>query len=377
MISILSYLAIAGLGLLLAWFLSRPPELHALRLSQFIFVPAGIAGASYFLPKMGGAALGGLQNFIDYLALIAFLGLLLAPNIAYHCGVALVNLLDPYGWTPLEEELALRPIRRLIECDRNAEALAQLDQLLKEHKPTHEALLVKSKLLNHFGRIDDTVETLLQMLPLSNCTQQQLAVMDALAVLEGSHRRVQRPISPQLRRVRINHELVLFPFESVDFSVHKEIPPGDYEVSETFRGKLRWLTMAGTGWGNFEFCWEAVEEIEPRKSIWFDNRVLALMIRMHQAVTKRLGGRPNHFQKQTLARKLLKEAIPLAHENQWDRALPLLQKAFDYDPQCYEIAFRLVQASRHVSPRIADMTLREVLEQSRWTENEKDMLQSS
>ena len=48
-------------------------------------------------------------------------------------------------------------IQRLIDKDQFHPALTELDELLKKHKPTYEALLLKAKLLNHLGglSIDD------------------------------------------------------------------------------------------------------------------------------------------------------------------------------------------------------------------------------
>jgi len=375
--SIFSYIVVAGIGLLIAHLLSRPPELHALRLSQLILVPAATVVGFYFLPVSGGrATLGDLGSFISYVGIMGFLALLLAPNIGYHFGMALSNFIDPLDWTPLEEEIALRPIQRMIDRSQYQEALAELDVLLKKHKPSHEALLLKTKLLHHFGSVDETVATLLKMIPLSNSTAQQLEVMEALATLESQHQCPPKPLAREIRQIRIHHELVLFPVETglTDRSTHKEIPAGNYEVEETFNGNHRWLKLAGQDWGNAEMCWEAIQEtnlVTPGHSA---NKVLAQIARMHQALSNTMSGKPA-FHKQTQARKLLTEANPFIRLEQWDKALPLLQKASGCDPHCYEIAYRLVQAARRAGNKATtDRILREVLNQSRWTEDEQFML---
>ena len=215
MLLILTYITIAGLGLLVAHLLSRAPELQPLRLSQLILVPAAMMAGFYLLPRHAGRYnLGDLQNFIEYLAIAGFIAMLLAPNIAFHFGAAVSNFIDPHDWTPSEEEIALRPIQKMIDRDQFQEALAELDQLLKKHKPTYEALLLKSKLLHHFSSVDETVATLLRMIPLSHSTPQQLAVMEALAAMENQLPSPSKPFVPKMRRVRICHELVLFPDRS-------------------------------------------------------------------------------------------------------------------------------------------------------------------
>ena len=135
------------------------------------------------------SASGDMAGFICFSVVLIFLVLLLAPNIAYLCGVGLSNFLDPQDWTSAEEEIALRPIRRLIDKDNYRQALGELDELLKKHKPTYEAVLTKAKLLHHIGRVDETVAALLSLIELSHSTAQQLAVMEMLAFLEEQRSR--------------------------------------------------------------------------------------------------------------------------------------------------------------------------------------------
>src|SRR5271154_181678 len=169
--SIFFYLLAAGAGVLIAHFISRPPELRSMRLSQFIFVPVAMLLFVYFLPAGNGASAGGgVGEFMCFLGVLGFLIMLLAPNIAYFCGASVSNFLDPQDWTSTDEEIALRPIRILIDKDQCNEALADLEELLKKHKPTYEALLIKAKLLYHFGSVDETVATLLSLIGMSKTT---------------------------------------------------------------------------------------------------------------------------------------------------------------------------------------------------------------
>ena len=241
-----AYVLAALGGLLFAHLISRAPELRSLRLSQLLFVPLGFVMAVHFLPAGGGSSAGGdIGQFVCFLAVLLFLIVLLVPNLAYHWGVGLSNLLDPQDWTPIEEEIALRPIRRFIDKDDFTQALSDLDALLQKHRPTYEALLIKAKLLYHFGSVDETVATLLRLIGLSKTTPQQLAVMEMLAVLEEHHQVPAKPLAPGRRRFPIQHELVLFPIAADSAASHQEIPPGDYEVEETFHRNHRWLKLAG------------------------------------------------------------------------------------------------------------------------------------
>lgn len=373
--SILSYIIIGGVGLLIAHFLSRAPELRLMRLSQLILVPAILMFAFYLLPSSHGhpviSDIGGLMVFM---ATAGFLALLLGPNIAFHCGSALCGFLDPHDWTPLEEEIALRPIQRLIDRDQTQQALEELDELLKKHKPTYEALLLKSKLLHHFGSVRETTATLLKMIELSRTTQQQLAVMDALAALPDEFQNPPKPPAPGVRRVQIRHELALFPVGSADQSLHKEIPPGSYEVEEIISGKQRWLKLAGEDWGNAEMCWEAIHETDTPKTPL--QNFLEPIAGKRRAITKILQGqRRPLLHREMRARQLLKEAGPYISQKDWRRALPLLQEASSCDPHSHEIAYRLIQAARQAENKeSADQILRRVLRQSRWTEHEESML---
>jgi thioredoxin-like negative regulator of GroEL len=370
--SILAYVLAAGAGVLIAHFISRAPELRFMRLSQLIFIPAAMVLCVYVSSEVGG-----LMGLVFFIAILGFLVLLLAPNIAHLCGAGLSNFLDPQDWTPAEEEIALRPIRRLIDKDQFHPALTELDELLKKRKPTYEALLLKAKLLHHLGGWDEAAATLLSLIELSHTTEQQLMVMEFLALLEEHHPDTPGPRVVGARRIQIRHELVLFQIAGDASPLHKEIPPGAYKVEETFHRHRRWLKLAGEDWGNAEMCWEAIMAIDrpaaapPKKGLFWP------IARMHQAVTTAIKSKRKprrHLQGE--AQKLFHEAKEFIHRDDWRQALPLLQKASECDPDRYEIAYRWVQAVRHTASDAATaQVVSQVLKQSLWTENEQYMLQ--
>ncbi len=303
--SIFTYLLAAGAGLLIAHFISREPELRVWRPFQLILVPAAMMLCVYFLPETRGtseaAAVGELTCFV---AALGFLALLLGPNIAHHCGAALSNFLDPPDWTPAEEEIALRPIRRLIEKDQYYQALTELNQLLEKHKPTYEALLTKAKLLFHFGTVEETVATLLSLIALSKTTAQQLVVMEHLAALEEHAQDPPQPPASGTRRIEIDHELILFQTAGGASPLHKEIPPGTYEVEE-----ICTATGAGSNWREKigamrEMCWEAILAIEPPAAAPAKKGFFWQIAGMPQAITIAIRGKPR-IQQQAEARHTL------------------------------------------------------------------------
>jgi tetratricopeptide (TPR) repeat protein len=365
----LAYLLAAGAGVLIAHYISRAPDLRSMRLSQLVFVPSAMVLCVYF------AASGDMAGFISFLVVLIFLVLLLAPNIAYHCGAALSNFLDPQDWTPAEEEIALRPIQLLVDKGNYRQALAELDALLKKHIPTYEAVLIKARLLHHIGRVDETVAALLSLIALSNSTAQQLAVMEMIAFLEENQQDPPNPPTSGTRRLQIHHELVLFQTTDETSPLHKEIAPGIYEVEEIVYRKRRWLKLAGEDWGNAQMCWEAILASHrppaqpPKKGLFWQ------IARMHQTITTAIRGKPRR-QSRVEAQKLLKEASQLIGRDDWQKALPLLEKASAGDPDCYEIAYRWAQAVRHTANDAATAeVVSRVLQQSQWTGSEQHMLQ--
>jgi hypothetical protein len=373
--SVLSYIVAAGVGVLIAHFISRAPEWRSMRLSQLVFVPAAMVLCVYFLPEQGAATSADMGSFVCFLACVGFLILLLAPNIAHHFGAGLSNFLDNYDWTPTEEEIALRPVKRLIDKDNYRQAIAELDELLKKHKPTYEAVLLKAKLLHHIGRVDETETALLDLIALSNSTEQQLAVMDNLALLEEHHQAPENPPAAGARRIEIHHELVLFQTDGDSRAAYKELPPGTYEVEELMHRNRRWLKLAGDNWGNAAMCWEAIlssrlPPARPPKKGPFQ-----LIARMHQSISAALKGKPRR-QLQADAQQLFKEANQFIRCDDWHKALPLLQKASAGDPDRYEFAYRWAQAVRYTAnDAVTAKIVGRILQQSRWTEDEEHMLE--
>src|SRR5580704_4817932 len=111
--STVAYVLAAAAGLALAHFISRSPDLRRMRLSQLILVPPAMVWCVYFLPSPGESGIASIGKFSSFLVGLFALIVLLTPNLAHHCGSLLTNFLDPMDWTPAEEEMALRPIRRL------------------------------------------------------------------------------------------------------------------------------------------------------------------------------------------------------------------------------------------------------------------------
>jgi tetratricopeptide (TPR) repeat protein len=263
----------------------------------------------------------------------------------------------------------------LVDKDQFQDAMDGLEALLKKHQPTYEALLLQAKLLHHFQRFDETIAALLHMIRLSRTTEQQLAVMELLAGL-GAHQQgvLDSPV-PGKRPIRITHELVLFQTGDSDRSVPKAIPPGEYLVEETLLGRQRWLVLEGESWGNAEACWEAVRDTDRPTNTGAKRGLLHKIVRLQESVAFAIKGKPWRRRKED-ARLLHKEANQLIRQGDWGAALPFLQKAAAEDPDNYEIAYRLVQAARQAGPPANPAAiLSQVLRQSRWTEDQKRMLQ--
>ncbi|MDB6067151.1 MAG: hypothetical protein JWR26_3359 [Pedosphaera sp.] len=289
MVLIIADIIVGLLGLLLAHYLSRPPELRTLRLSQLILVPAGtVIGFNLLVHARDGGGLGTSINTTAYVGVAGFMAVLLAPNIAFLCGQRFCDFLDPMDWTPLLQEIELRPIQRMIDRDQFHDALDELEKLLKTHKPTYEALLLKTKLLYHFGSVDETMSVLLEMIRLSKSVPQQMSVMESIGTLAGKFQPSQKLVAHGRRLINIDHELVLFPTDSDDRSVYRVIAPGAYEVEGMLRADSPWLALSGENWGNATLCWQAVEQMESAKS---RKSLLGAIARMHQAISSRLTGR--------------------------------------------------------------------------------------
>jgi thioredoxin-like negative regulator of GroEL len=373
--SIAAYVIAAGVGIVLAHFISRAPELRTMRLSQLLLVPLAMVWCTYFLPVPGESSGASLGKFPGFLFGLFVLIVLLAPNLGHHCGAILSNFLFSGDWTPAEEELALRPIRRLIDKDQFNQALIELDGLLKKRKPNYEALFLRAKLLHHFGNVNATVTALLEMIPLSHTTDQQLAAMDLLRELEEYHQEPPRAPAAGNRRIQIEHELVLFPTGAETASPHKAIPPGSYQITEFIRGNHRWLKLAGEDWGNAEMCWNAVVPANRLPGATRGNRLWEPIARMHRAITSAITPVSARHQKAE-SQRLLAEANQCIRRGDWQSAVPILQKAAACDPHRYEIAYRWAQAVRQTETvDAAAEVVSQVLQQSQWTESEQHMLE--
>jgi tetratricopeptide (TPR) repeat protein len=210
------------------------------------------------------------------------------------------------------------------------------------------------------------------MIRLSKTSTQQMIVMENLASLDGHIPGEQNPIVPGARQVQIVHELLLFNPGTGDLTVNKEIPAGNYSVEEILRGRHRWLVLKGEPWGNAASCWEAVQEVGQAQSA--KRGFLHRITRAQQKIVIRVKSK-SFRQSKADSLAAYKEAGRLIRQGDWAGALPLLQKASADDPDSYEIAYRLVQAAHQVGPRpdAADV-LNKVMAQSRWTENEEQML---
>jgi thioredoxin-like negative regulator of GroEL len=374
--STVAYVLAAAAGLVLAHFISRSPDLRTMRLSQLVLIPPAMVWCVYFLPVPGESGIASLGKFSGFLMGLFVLIVLLTPNLAHHCGAFISNFLDPHDWTPAEEEMALRPIRRLIDRDQYNQALVELDELLKKRKPTYEAWLLRAKLLHHRGSVNETVAALLKMIPLSHTTDQQSAVMELLRQLEDYYQEAPRALALGVRRIQIDHELVLFPTgEEASPSSQKTIPPGAYRVSEVLRSRLRWLKIDGEDWGNAEMCWETVAAVDPASAASGGKSLWGPIARMHQAISSGITSRsPRH--KKAESQRLLAEANQCIRRGDWQSAVPLLQNASAFDPHHYEIAYRWAQAIRQTADHnAAAKVINQVLRQSGWTESEQQMLQ--
>lgn len=365
----IAYILVASAGLLLAHFLTRDPDTSRLRLLQLILVPAGFVAAFAALPdpSEGPGSIGSLMLFF---VIIGGLGVLLAPSLGHFFGATLTNFLDPHDWTPAEEEIALRPIVKLIDKNLYQDAFAELEKLLKKHKPTYEALNLKAKLLNHFQRFDETVAALLQMLRLSHTAEQQLIVMELLSGLDRHLSGPARIPVLGVREIQIAHELVLFQADAACLSDHKAILAGAHRVQEVLVGRHCWLVLDGESWGNDARYWDAVAETNQLTRRQNKNGLLQRMAKIPQA----LKGKDWRQSKQE-SRANFKSALQFIRQEDWLQALPLLQQASAADPHNYEIAYRLVQAAFQVGPSCDPIgTLKRVLAQSGWTEDEERML---
>jgi hypothetical protein len=355
-------------GAVLAHFVSRAPELARLRRIQMVCVPFVLVMGCALLPDAGAATIGDMARLPTFVLTMFVLALLIAPSIAFHCGAGFTNLIDPQNWTPANEELALNPIRKLIDRDLHREALHELERLLQTHEASYEALLLKTKLLFHFSSHHATVATLLQMIRLSQTPAQQMAVMESLHALEKEFGGVATPRTTESPKVfSLDHELILFDSVGDDPIKHEILPPGSYDVEEVMLGHVRWLKLKGSDWGNQIACWEAAKR--PATTDGDPGGDLAKTSIPGQTMAQPVLA-------QAKARELKKRAILLIQEERWDEAVETLLGAFRCDPGNHEIAYRLMEAARRKGPgQEVQQLLKEVVKSGSWTEQELELLQ--
>ena len=336
------------------------PEARKKCLIQLALVAAGTILCVY----VGG--LGGFGGLAFVLAAVGFVMMLVVRNMSSFGASGLVGLLDRQDWTPGEEEIALRPVRLLIDKDNFRQALGELEELLKTRKPTYEALLLKAKLLHHVGRVDEARTALLGLIGLSHSTPQQLAVMEMLAFLDENNQESPRAPASGTRRIEIGHDLILFRTSGDDPPLQREIPPGSHEVVEIVHRKRIWLKLSGEDFGNAAICWEAIPPVNRPSPAPPNKGFLSKMAMAIRGKSRR--------QLRAESRDFFREANEFLRRDDWHSALPLLQKAAAADPDRFEIAYSWVKAARQTGgdPAAAEAVAR-VLQQSQWSKSEEEM----
>lgn len=170
------YAILITVGLAVGFLGTIPMELRRLRLIQMVLLPVLLSGMYFQIPK-GPPVVEDLLAFLIYLWPLGMLAVLLAPNIAWFCGYGIQSAIDPQDWTSNDEEIVLKPVSQLIDGEDYQEAYKTLERLLKKHRPTYHALLLRAKLQYHFGKVKHARQTLLQMIELAQHEDQQLAAM--------------------------------------------------------------------------------------------------------------------------------------------------------------------------------------------------------
>lgn len=353
----------AGMGGLVTRVLNCAPEHRTRHLVQLALVVVG-AGLSIYV-----SSLAGFQMITCTLVAVGFLLMLLVPNLSQLAGTTFFSLIDRPDWTPEDEEIALRPIRLLIDRDNYRQALGELDELLQKRKPTYEAILIRAKLLHHIGRIDEAEADLHRLIRLSHSTPQQEAVMDMLLFIEKNRiPPLETPLAARggPGRIEINHELILLQISGEDPAARKVIPPGCYEIERVLQRQQQWLKLKSENWGNWAACWRAVE-----------GPVAAATAAETAPQPGFLGikFKPERRKLALDAKELFKQAGPFIRSGDWPQARPLLERAARAEPDKYEYAYRWLESVRHTSDHVATAkTLSLILEQSQWSASEETML---
>jgi thioredoxin-like negative regulator of GroEL len=362
----LSFALGAGAGVLTGRCFTCVPELRAKTFSQLVLVVGGLALCIYV------SSFGGFATFTYFLAVVGYVLMVVGRNLSHLGASGLIGFLDRQDWTPAEEKIALRPIRLLIDKENYRQALGELDALFKKHKPTYEAVLIKAKLLHHVGRVDEARAALPGLIALSSSTPQQLAVMEMLAFLDENHPEPPKSPAPGTRRIEIYHDLVLFRTNGDEVPLRKEIPPGAYEVGEIIHRNRLWLKLAGEDFGHAAICWEAI--LAANRPVVAPPNTGSPIDRMKRAIAIAILGKPRK-QLMTESKDYFRDAKEFIRHEDWQSAVPLLQKASAADPERFEIAYRWAEAVRRTSnDATTAQIVDQVLQQSQWSKSEEDML---
>ena len=119
-------------------------------------------------------------------------------------------------------------------------------------------------------------------------------------------------------------------------------------MEEIIHRNRRWLKLAGEDWGNAEMCWEAILAIQRPPAAPPKKGLFRQIARMHQAITTAIKGKPRR-ELQAEAQKLFKEANQFIRRDDWQNALPLLQKHPPVIPTATKLP--IVGCRRFATPR--------------------------
>jgi hypothetical protein len=175
-------------GIAAAYIMTMPSDLRQFRWLQMALMPVCLVAVHYLVvptAQPNNTTPDDLIDFIEFLPFLFTLAVVLGPNIASYCAHVVTGIMDPQNWKPIDEELLIAPIQKLIYEERYSEALRQIEKLLATRRATHESLLLKAKLLHHFKRDQETRETLLKTLRAAHTIQQQSNIMLALREIAG------------------------------------------------------------------------------------------------------------------------------------------------------------------------------------------------
>jgi hypothetical protein len=171
------YLALAFVGLLVAYGATNPPDLRRLRPFQTLLLPVMLCSIytpwSNLVPPLSHGALRAL------LVLAASLGLFLtlAPNLTWlFRSLSRETVGRQYGLY-LDEERDLGPIRKLVEADKYEAACQRLEAQLRTHRADFPALLLMAQLYHHLRKNKKAERCLLVMIRTAPGDEEQLATM--------------------------------------------------------------------------------------------------------------------------------------------------------------------------------------------------------